>query len=287
MTSYAVVRTIGAVPVAVAVGLCGGCSVRTGLEAVEALVPPARFHQAQRLGDFVDARWWETFDDTTLNRLMTEVFDRNLSLQAALARFDQYSALARVANANRLPQADIAAEASHGASDANTSDGSAGGRSPWYLDVTARYEVDLWGKLRAARQSAYAEMVVTREDARAVALSISAQVAARYFALVALHQQRELLRETIGFYEDNVAFVEGRYRRGTATSLDLYQAQTVLADARAQLSLVDGDVILTEHALSLLLGRYPETRWVTGAAELPDGRAATMVSLTAPTPGSG
>ena len=85
-----------------------------------------------------------------------------------------------------------------------------------------------------------------------------------------MRQQQGLLRETIGFYEDNVAFVEGRYRRGTATSLDLYQAQTVLADARAQLSVVDGDVILTEHALSLLLGRYPETGWVTGAAELPE-----------------
>ena len=270
MTSYTFLRTIGAVPMAVAACLCGGCSVRTGLEPVEAPVPPARFHQAQRLGDFVDARWWETFDDTTLNRLMTEVFDRNLSLQAALARFDQYSALARIANANRLPQADIAAEASRGASDAAAADGSAGGRSPWYVDVTARYEVDLWGQLSAARESAYAEMIATREDARAVALSISAQVAARYFTLVALRQQQGLLRETIGFYEDNVAFVEGRYRRGTATSLDLYQAQTVLADARAQLSVVDGDVILTEHALSTLLGRYPETGWVTGADELPE-----------------
>ena len=94
---------MGAVAIGVAVGLSGGCSVRTGLGAVDALVPPGRFHQAQRLGDFVDERWWEAFDDTTLNRLMTEVFDRNLSLQAALARFDQYSALARTANANRLP----------------------------------------------------------------------------------------------------------------------------------------------------------------------------------------
>ena len=283
MTSSTVVRTIGTTALAVAVGLCGGCSVRTGVQAVDALVPPAQFHQAQRLADFVDARWWETFDDTTLNQLMTEVFDRNLSLQAALARFDQYSALARTANANRLPQADIAAEAGHSERNASASYGSPGGRL-WYLDyldVTTRYEVDLWGKLRAARQSAYADLLATQEDARAVALSISGEVAAQYFTLVALRQQQELLRETIGFYEDNVAFVEGRYRRGTVTSLDLYQARIVLADARAQLSVVDGDVILTEHALSTLLGRYPETGWVTGAVELPETLAPLAPGLPA------
>ena len=78
VSSHTVVRTMRAVPIAVAVGLCGGCSVNTGLQTVDALVPPAQFLQAQRLGDFVDERWWEEFDDATLNQLMTEVFDRNL-----------------------------------------------------------------------------------------------------------------------------------------------------------------------------------------------------------------
>ena len=54
MTPHTVARAIEAVPIAVAVGLCGGCSVRTGLGAVDALTPPAQFHQAQRLGDFVE-----------------------------------------------------------------------------------------------------------------------------------------------------------------------------------------------------------------------------------------
>ncbi len=88
--------------------------------------------------------------------------------------------------------------------------------------------------MRAARQSAYADLLATREDARAVALLISTQVAAEYFTLAALRRQQELLHETIGFYENNFAFVEGRYRRGTATSLDLYQASTILAAAQAQ-----------------------------------------------------
>ena len=228
----------------------------------------------------MDERWWEAFDDTTLNRLMTEVFDRNLSLQAALARFDQYSALARTANANRLPQVDVVAEGSHSRSNTNTSGESATATAA-YIGATTRYELDLWGRLRAGRQSAHADLLATREDARAVALSISGQVAAQYFTLVALRQQQELLRETIGFYEDNFTFVEGRYRRGTATSLDLYQAQTVLADARAQLSAVDGELILAEHALSVLLGRYPEVGWVTGAAELPEALAPLAPGLPA------
>ena len=270
MTSSAVVRAIGTTALAVAVGLCGGCSVSTGVQAVAEPVPPAEFHQTQALGGFVDERWWTAFDDATLNQLMGEAFARNLTLQAALARLDQYSALVRTARANRVPQVDVAAERSSSTDNANASDESGGGGGAWSINVTTGYELDLWGKLRAGRQSAYADLLATREDTRAAVLAISAEVAAQYFTLVALRQQQALLRETIGFYADNFAFVEGRYRRGTAESLDLYQAQTVLADARAQLSVVDGDLILVEHALSTLLGRYPETGWVAGAGTLPE-----------------
>ena len=45
--------------------------------------------------------------------------------------------------------------------------------------------------------------------------------------------------------------------------------------------MVDEEAILTEHALSTLLGRYPETGWVTGAAELPETLAPLAPGLPA------
>jgi outer membrane protein TolC len=92
--------------------LLGGCSVKTGLAPAAIPPPPAKFHQSGLVDDYVDERWWEAFGDPTLNRLMTEVFNRNLSLQAALARLDQFAAVSRIEDSSRYPQIDAGADGS-------------------------------------------------------------------------------------------------------------------------------------------------------------------------------
>jgi multidrug efflux system outer membrane protein len=256
----------------------GGCSVHTGLTPPTTPASPERFHHARSVGDFVDDRWWESFGDPTLDGLMTEVFDRNLSIQAALARLDQFAAISRFENSSLYPQIDAGAEGSRNVSDIGSSEGAVA-RNSWSAGATISYEVDLWGKLKAGRQASYADSLASEQNARALVLSISAQLANQYFRIVELRQQQDLLQKTITFYEENLAFVERRYLRGTVTSLDLYQAETSLADVRAQLSGTDEQLALTEHGLALLLGRYPTTEWLSGETELPEPPAPLATGL--------
>jgi NodT family efflux transporter outer membrane factor (OMF) lipoprotein len=259
-----------------AASVFGGCSVHTGLTPPSTPTPPEQYHNARSVGEFVDDRWWESFGDPTLDGLMTELFDRNLSIQAALARLDQFAAVLRFEDSSLMPQIDAGTEGSRNVS--KSSQGTVALNS-WSAGATISYEVDLWGKLKAGRQASYADFLASEQNARALVLSISAQLANQYFRIVELRQQQDLLRKTIDFYEENLAFVERRYLRGTVTSLDLYQAETSLADVRAQLSGTDEELALTEHVLSLLLGRYPRTEWLSGETELPEPPAPLAAGL--------
>ena len=52
------------------------------------------------------ARWWQTFDDPTLNRLVEQALAENFSLQSAWDRLERARAVARKAGAGLIPQFD-------------------------------------------------------------------------------------------------------------------------------------------------------------------------------------
>jgi NodT family efflux transporter outer membrane factor (OMF) lipoprotein len=218
---------------------------------------------------------------------MMEAFAENLTLAQALARLDQLRAYHSAARATWFPT--VRAEASRteqgelgdpeGDANAALPGGTAATlpEAPRYrAGLTAAYELDIWGKLAAGRAAAHADLLAGEENLRAVALTLAAQIARTYFRVVELGLQRALLERTVSSYEDSHALVLARYQRGVAPSVDVYQAETNLAGARAQQALTHSTLIAAEHALAVLLGRYPQT------GLLPEGR--TLPGALAPVP---
>jgi len=89
-------------------------------------------------------------------------------------RLDQFAAVSRIEDSSRYRQIDADADGSHNAGVAGSSEGGLV-RNHWSVGATAGYELDLWGKLNAGRQSACADLLATEQDPRALALSISGQ----------------------------------------------------------------------------------------------------------------
>jgi outer membrane protein TolC len=63
--------------------------------------------------------------------------------------------------------------------------------------VTVSWELDLWGRLRRATESARAELLATEEVRRGVVTTLIAQVAQAYFDLRALDAVLEISRGTL------------------------------------------------------------------------------------------
>ncbi len=264
-----------------------GCAGWRGVRQPEPVLSPPQYLQTESTEPFSDQPWWPAFGDTTLTQLMEEAFTENLTLEQAVARLDQFRASRAAARSSWFPtiRADVSVMDNGDVGDAESaapdpfSSGALSSESlsalmspsRYSAGLTAAYELDAWGRLAAGRTAASADLFTGRENLRALTLTLAAQVARTYYIIVELKLQRDLLERTIASYTDSYELVLHRYRRGVAPSLDVYQAETNLAGARAQMALTASNLYTAEHGLAVLLGRYPRCNLVAAGTMLPEG----------------
>lgn len=246
--------------------LAGGCGYVQRHNAPQIADLPSNYHTSSELSEFRDEAWWVEFGDETLNQLMNEAISNSPSLEAALARLQQFRAQSRATRASLFPT--LTASGSY--QDGERAFGGFGKIELGYYDVniTAQYEIDLWGKLSARRRAAFGDLLASENDARAALLTLTSQIARTYFQILDLREQQRLIDQTIAANQSAFDLVKSRYALGIVTSLDVYQSESSLAQSRAQRSTIEASLAAMEHLLSVLLGRYPEA-----------GIAGNMISL--------
>ncbi len=136
------------------------------------------------------------------------------------------------------------------------------------LGAQFQWEIDLWGRLRDQTKAARRDAAATLADFEAARLSIAANVAQGWFALVEARQQRELAERDVEARESNLRVTRRRYERGVASSLDVRLAQSALGTSRATLAQRTQAEKESGRRVEVLLGRYPAAE-VQAAAELP------------------
>jgi NodT family efflux transporter outer membrane factor (OMF) lipoprotein len=210
--------------------------------------------------------WWRGFGSAELDRLMTEAKANNLDIAAAAARVVQADAQARVAGAGLLPSVDLSAGASR--SRQSSSGLSSGSRPPdrnaLNVGLAASYEIDFWGKNRAALESARSSALASRFDQETVALGILASTADTYFQIIVLQARLEIARENLAIALRVLKAIQARISVGTATALDRAQQESVVATERVAIPPLQEQLAQTRNALAILLGRLPEDLSVEG-----------------------
>ncbi len=226
-------------------------------------VEPAGADEALPSGE----RWWKRFGDEDLNALMAEAFAANPDLRQAYARLEQAEALVRTAGAAQLPSLEISGAGGR----RRQTVGTAGPvtEDSYSLSLPASFEIDLWRKLASRTGAALLESGASREELKALYLSLSAQVADLYFLAMEQQAQLELTDRTIAAFADTLERVERRYREGLVPALDVYQSRQNLAAARSRRPQFENALAAAEHALAVLLGRYPGRGIVERGRELP------------------
>ncbi len=135
--------------------------------------------------------------------------------------------------------------------------------------MIARYEVDLWGRIRAQRDSALLQASATREDLFTAAITIAAEVANRWVLIISQRMQKQLLQEQLRINETLLELVDLRFRMAMVSALDVYQQQQVVESVKAEIPLVERDELLLRHELAVLLGKPPLTDIGIERSELP------------------
>lgn len=253
----------------------------SGVQAPQSWQGPAVSTQAA-----VDRQWWQAFASAQLDRLIERARHNSHDLAAASARVRQAQATAVIAGAPLLPELQIGLDGSrqrllHGKG-YDQLDVSSNERTSTSFGtvLSASYEIDFWGGLRATRDSALRSLDASRFDRQTVELTLTGAVADSYLQGLALDEQLRIARLNLDNARDVLRLVEARERSGSATRLELAQQRSLVAAQQRQLPLLEQRRQDNRVTLATLLGdpvqllpasdeRIDALRWPTIASGVP------------------
>ncbi|MDR1285224.1 MAG: efflux transporter outer membrane subunit [Campylobacteraceae bacterium] len=205
----------------------------------------------------ISDKWWEEYNDETLNSLVEEALENNKDLEIALLNISLARASLAIKEADRYPTL----SAKGGASRTQTSEEtfSSQGRRATYNDFSLSailsYEVDLWGKISSANSAAKAELLSSKASADGVRLSLASGVADSYFVLLSLKEQLSLVKQTIQTREETFELTKTRFEAGVERESTLAQQESLLSSAKITKNNIEQQIATTGSALGILLGR--------------------------------
>jgi len=215
-------------------------------------------------------QWWKTFNDPVLDKLISDAIASNLDLKLALARVKDARALRSATIAAGLPSLDAKSSVSRRFNNSSspasqTGTSSAGGGfgignqfiNIFQMGFDAQWELDFFGGVRRAVESADATIDVEVENSRDVLVTLLGEVARNYIELRANQRLIAITRENLHAQQETRELTQIRQQTGLASMLEVTQAQAQAATTEAQLPNYETAVKQSIHALSVLLGKEP------------------------------
>lgn len=236
--------------------LCGalllsGCS-HTSYTPANLPVAPSAWRHAPEGGAALSDTWWRAFASRELDALVEQALNHNQDLAAAAARLRQAEAGIRAAGAPLRPLLDGNLGASH-ESRLGGSGEAVGSR--YGGGLAASYEVDLWGRLAADHEAAYAELAASRFDRETLRLSMTAVLVDTWLHQVALAERLRLADLNLSNAERVLATVQARQNAGAATPLELAQQRGLVAEQRRSREELRQQADDIRSSLAVLLGQ--------------------------------
>jgi NodT family efflux transporter outer membrane factor (OMF) lipoprotein len=234
------------------------------------------------------ADWWKRFNDPQLDRLIDEALAGSPTLRVAEARARRALAFVQTASSALYPQVNGDAAImrqrfpEHGLIPppfGGTWDTQA------QLQATLDYELDLWGKNRAAYDSALGKAKAAEIDAFAAKLALSANVAQAYVQLQRAYLQLDVAEKKLHEQQQIYTLTLDLYNAGINTKLAVKQAESALPATRERIAQLQETIGLTRNQLAALLGQGPDrgleiarpSARALGAVEIPSTLPAELL----------
>ena len=204
-----------------------------------------------------DPRWWGQLEDPVLEQLEAAALDANRDLQSAVARLDQARAVFDEDRRRRFPTVtagayvDVREQAQPGFSDDPQ-------RIHTYrAGFDASWELDLFGRVRAAIAAASANAGSFAAALDDVRVSVAADVARNYFELRGIQRQLSVLERSLINQRETLRLTVVRRDAGLGEEQDVASASARVAAIESGLPPLRIALAAREHRLAVLTGRAP------------------------------
>jgi NodT family efflux transporter outer membrane factor (OMF) lipoprotein len=205
--------------------------------------------------------WWTVFDDPVLNQLEARIDVSNQTVRKAVALVQQARSMVDYQRAGFFPTITGGVAQDRFRTSQNLVDRALAGKTvPDYsVGVTASWEPDLFGRVRDAVTGARADAEASEADLEGVRLSMSADLAADYFALRSLDTQKKLLDDSVTAYAAALKLLQQQLDNGAIDASAVAQATTQLEATRTQDTDIDVSRAQMQHAIATLIGEPAST----------------------------
>lgn len=217
--------------------------------------------QALSPAGWPQVEWWQAYGDPQLDALMRTALAGQPSIRVAEARFRQAQAASGVARSALFPQVGATARSTEQRFSENgpVSPALAGEvDSINEINVGLSYELDLWGKNRAALEASLDRAHAAEVDAQAARLVLTSAVARTYLALDLAYAQRDIANATLKQREQLLALTSRRVQAHLDSQVELTQAEAALPATRQEILALTEVVTRLENQLALLSGQGPD-----------------------------
>lgn len=242
-----------------------GCASYSGIDNSAELRKPDSFATQKTFNvaadDWPNEKWWLQFNDAQLNTLIDEAIAHSPSLESAAARIKLAEAYVGTTRSTLYPQINGSGEITYQRFSENGMVPPPLGGSTEYnntLRISGAYELDFWGKNRAALQSAVSLQRSLEAEHQSTTLLLTSNVAKTYIEFDRLFALRDVVEQSLKQREKIFTLTQQRVDAGLDTRAELKQAESQLPALRGQLAQIDEAIGSTRNALAALLGAGPD-----------------------------
>ena len=232
------------------------CTLTPDYERPELALPEAYVVSADAGESIANVQWWELFQDQQLQLLIRTALEENKDLGIALSRVEEARLTVTAVRADQFPFLNLGGFFGREKQSRELFPG-ADAHDRFRVGAELTYQVDLWGQYSRATEAARAELLATESAYRTVTISLVSEVANVYLLLRDLDQRLQISVRTLETRQDSLKIIQARFDKGTVPELDVYQAQIEVAVAETAIASFQRQIVQTENALRILLGRNP------------------------------
>ncbi len=232
---------------------------------------PALYNSSADTMNTATVAWREFFTDPYLNALIDTALRNNQELNIVLREINIAQNDVRARKGEYLPFVDLIAGAGvekvgrytrAGSVEAN-SEIEPGRQFPQPLPdfvVAANFswQVDIWKKLRNAKQAALLRYLATTEGKNFMVTHMVAEIADAYYELMALDNQLDILKKNIEIQQNALAIVRMEKTAARVTELAVQRFEAEVLKNQSRIFYIQQGIVVTENRINFLIGRFPQ-----------------------------
>lgn len=193
------------------------------------------------------AQWWRRFHSPILNELIEKFALNNLELKMAEARVNAAREQYNVAFAQLFPGVNANMMPPNGT----------GVNLTQVFALSSSIEPDLFGKQRAARQFAKANLKVQSAEKDFANLTLQAEIASAYLELREMQTKNRTLQHNLQNNKEILGFLKSRHKIGLIKYIDVSQQEALIEGQLAEVELNKAIIMMLIHKLEILVGSNP------------------------------